>query len=162
MSRRNGSSPVIHRVLDFGAFSISVADGWEDITATLDDANAPLTVADPISGVGALQFSPAIYTGGRLPRVRSDDLTALLDEFAARHGLGDPFDRSTDSGGVAIEGASFHSGEDLIRAWYASDGKNVMLVTYCCEWSQRGREASQREIAVRSIRFAASAEHEIR
>ena len=153
---------MIPRALDFGAFSISVADGWEDITATLDDAKAPLTVADPISGVGALQFSPAMYEGGRLPRVRSDDLSALLDEFASRHGLGDPFDRSTDSDGVTIEGASFHLGEDLIRAWYASDGKNIMLVTYCCAWSQRGREASQREMTVRSIRFAASADHEIR
>ena len=142
------------RLLDLGAFSISVADGWEDITATLDDADAPLTVADPISGVGALQFSPAIYKGGRSPRVRPADLTAFLDEFASGHGLGAPFDRSSDSGAVAVEGASFRSGEDLIRAWYVSDGENVMLVTYVCEWGEREREASQREMAVRSIRFA--------
>jgi hypothetical protein len=152
---------VNHRVLDFGAFSISVAGGWEDITATLDDASAPLTVADPIAGVGALQFSSAISKAGQLPRVGSDDLSAMLDEFGSEHGLGDPFDRSSDSGEVAVEGASFHSNDDLIRVWYASDGKNVMFVTYCCEWSQRAREASHREMTVRSIRFAPSGDHEI-
>ena len=152
---------MIHRVLDFGEFFISVADGWEDITATLDDADAPWTVADPVSGVGALQLSPAIYKGGRLPRVGPQDLSALLDDFASRRGLDDPFDRSTYSNEVAIEGVSFHSGEDLIRVWYASDGKNIMLVTYVCEWCHRGREALQVEMAVRSIRFATATDHEI-
>jgi hypothetical protein len=153
---------VIHRVLDFGVFSISVADGWEDVTATLDDANAPLTVADPILGVGALQFSSAIYKGGRLPQVGPQDLCTLLEEFASRQGLGDPFDRSTYSDGVAVEGASFRSGEDLIRVWYACDGKSVMLVTYVCEWSEREREATQREMSVRSIRFTMPTDNEIR
>jgi hypothetical protein len=148
-------------MLDFGAFSISVADGWEDITGTLDDADAPLTVAEPTSGAGALQLSPAIYKGGRLPRVGPQDLRSLLDNFASRQGLGDPFDRSTYSDGVIVEGASYHSGEDLIRVWYASDGKSVMLVTYVCEWGQREREALQREMSVRSIRFAASADRGI-
>ena len=149
------------RVLDFGDFSISVADGWEDITATLNDADVPLTVADPVEGVGALQLSPAIYKGGRLPRVGPRDLSALLDEFASGRGLDDPFNRSAYSNGITIEAASFHSGEDLIRAWFASDGKNVMFVTYVCEWSQREREAAQVEMTARSIRFVLPENHEI-
>jgi len=153
---------VTHRVLDFGAFCLDVADGWEDITATLDDADAPLTLADPISGVGALQLSPAIYKGGRSPRVGPQDLRALLYEFASRQGLGDPFDRSTYSDETPIEGASFRSDEDLIRVWYASDGKNVMLATYVCEWCHGGQETPQAEMIVQSIRFAATADHEIR
>lgn len=149
-----------HRELDFGGFSLSVPDGWEDITATLDDADAPLTVADPISGVGALQFSPAIYEGGRSPGVGPQDLCSLLDDFASRQGLGSPFDRSTYSEGVIVEGASYHSGGDLIRIWYASDGKSVMLVTYVCEWTDREREASPREMSVRSIRFTVPTRNE--
>ena len=82
------------------------------------------------------------------------DLCSLLDDFASRQGLGDPFDRSAYSDVVIVEGASYHSGEDLIRVWYASDGKSVMLVTYVCEWTVREREASPREMSVRSIRFA--------
>jgi hypothetical protein len=84
----------------------------------------------------------------------------LLGEFASRQGLGDPFDRSAYSDGVIVEGASYHSGEDLIRVWYASDGKSVMLVTYVCEWAARQREASQREMSVRSIRFTMPAHNE--
>lgn len=153
---------MILRVLDFGAFAISVADGWEDITATLDDADAPRTIADPVSGVGALQLSAAMYEGGPMPRVGARDLSALLDEFADGRGLGGPLDRSSHSGGVAIEGASFRSGEDLIRAWYASDGENIMLATYVCKWCHRGREALQAEMAVRSIRFATRTNGEAR
>lgn len=153
---------MILRVLDFGAFSISVSEGWEDITATLDEADAPWTIADPVSGVGALQFSPAIYRGGPSPEVGPQDLCALLDEFASSRGLNDPFERLSYSNEVAIEGASFHSGEDLIRVWYVSDGDNVVLVTYVCEWRYRGREARQADIAVRSIPFATATGHESR
>ena len=142
-----------NRVLLCEGFSISIAEGWDDITATLDDADAPLTVADPKSGVGALQFSPAIYKSGRLPQVGPRDLSALLDEFASKQGLDDPFDRSIYPGEFAIEGASFHAGNDFIRVWYASDETNMMLVTYVCEWDHRDEEASERETAVRSIRF---------
>jgi hypothetical protein len=142
------------RLLDFGVFSMSVEDGWEDITASLEDADAPLTVADPVSGVGALQFSPAIYRSGVVPRVTPQDLCKFLDEFAFNQGLGEPFDRSSYAGEVAIEGASFHADSDLVRVWYISDGKSLILVTYLCDWDDRDREASEQETAVRSIRFA--------
>jgi hypothetical protein len=141
------------RALLFKHFSICVAEGWDDITASLDDPDAPSTIADPISGVGALQFSPAVYKSGRLPQICPRDLSELLHEFASKKGLDDPFDRSTYSGEVSIEGASYRSKGEFIRIWYASDGKNVMLVTYVCEWNSRNQEASESEGTVRSIRF---------
>jgi hypothetical protein len=142
------------RVLHCEGFSMSIAQGWEDITATLEHADVPLTVADPVSGVGALQLSPAIYQRGLAPQVSPQDVSALLDQFASNRDLADPFDRSKYSGEVAIEGASFHAGDDFIRVWYASDGDNVMLVTYVCDWDHRNTEAVEREMAVRSIRFS--------
>ena len=143
-----------NRLLRCKGFTISIAKGWDDITATLDDADAPLTVAHPAHGVGALQFSPAIYRSGLDPQVGPQDLSELLDEFASNQGLDDPFDRSAYSGEVIIEGASFHAGDDFIRAWYASDGKNVILCTYVCDWDNRFREVSEREMAVQSIHFS--------
>ena len=77
----------------------------------------------------------------------------MLDEFAESEELGEPFDRESRDGEIAIEGASYHSGDDFIRVWYASDGKSVLLVTYVCEWLVREQEAGEREMAVRSIRF---------
>jgi len=144
-----------NKLLRCEGFSIAVAEGWDDITETLDDADAPLTIADPTSGVGALQFSPAIYKSGRLPQVGPQDLSELLEEFASKQDWDDPFDRSTYPGEVAIEGASFQAGDDFIRVWYASDGKNVMLITYVCDWKCRDQEASEREMAIRSVRFDA-------
>jgi hypothetical protein len=141
------------KLLRFEGFSIAVRDGWDDITETLDDAGAPLTIADLTSGVGALQFSPAIYESGRLPEVGPQDLSELLEEFASKQDWDDPFDRSTYPGEVSIEGASFQSGDDFIRVWYASDGKNVMLITYVCDWNCRDLEASEREMVIRSVHF---------
>ena len=43
-----------NKLLHCEGFSIAVTDGWGDITETLNDPNAPLTIADPASGVGAL------------------------------------------------------------------------------------------------------------
>ncbi|MBV8398550.1 MAG: hypothetical protein JOZ17_07405 [Acetobacteraceae bacterium] len=119
----------------------------------MDDVDSPLTIADPVAGVGALQFSPAIYKAGRLPQIGPEDLSELLDEFACKQGLEGPFDHSIYPGEVAIEGASFHAEDDLIRVWYATDGKNVMLITYVCNWDYRDQEACEREMIVRSVRF---------
>jgi hypothetical protein len=133
--------------------SFSISEHWADVTDALEDVNAPLTVADPVSGVGALQLSPALYRGGQSPQVMPHDLTELLDEFAAERGLDEPFERTVYRGEVTIEGASFHAGDDFIRVWYGSDGRNVVLVTYVCEWNHRDRESGEREMAIRSIRF---------
>jgi hypothetical protein len=144
---------MMSRMLTYEGFSISVAEGWDDITSTLEDPDAPLTVANPDSGVGALQFTPALYKSGAVPQVGSEELGELLDDFASKQGLGEPFDRLSYSGEIAIEGASFHSDDDLIRVWYVSDTQSVMLATYVCDWKEREREAAEREMTVRSIRF---------
>jgi hypothetical protein len=141
------------KISSFECFSVSLAEGWDDITATLENPDLPLTIANPNSGVGALQFSPAIYKGGALPHVTSKDLSDLLNDFAATRGMQSPFDRVTYAGDTFMVGESFHSGNDFIRVWYSSDSKNLMLVTYVCEWKQRDIEAETREMTVRSIRF---------
>jgi hypothetical protein len=141
------------RTVSIGRITLAVAEGWDEITATLEDSNAPATLADPDSGVGALQFSPAIYEGGAMPHVTSQDLCDLLSEFAVSRGLELPFDHVIYADDPFVVGASFHSESDFIRVWYCSDGKNIILATYVCEWNQRDIEAESRELAVRSIRF---------
>src|SRR5437868_5708727 len=144
------------RKLLYPGFCVAVANGWDDITATLEEADPPITIADPVSGVGALQLSPAIYESGRLPGITPESLSEMLEEFASSEGFDEPFDRIGCTGEVAMEGASFRAGEDFIRVWYVSDGTNVILITYVCEWEQREVEASEREMIVHSIRFEGS------
>jgi len=139
--------------LSIGCLSLTVAEGWEEITATVDSPDSPLTIADPNSGVGALQFSPAIYKAGVLPNVTSQDLFEMLSQFAASRGLESPFDQAAYPGDTFAVGESFRIGTDFVRVWYCSDGKNIVLVTYVCDWSQKDSEAEQREMAIRSIRF---------
>lgn len=143
--------------LDLGFFNITVPVDWDNITSTLDEANPPLTVANPEAGVGALQFSSANYKGGKLPDVRLQDLTELLSDFAVNRDLGEPFDSIASPDGLAIAAASFQSGDDLIRVWFVSDGKSVILATYVSDWDQRDSEAGAREAVVRSIRFKSGA-----
>jgi hypothetical protein len=142
-------------LLKFDDFSVTVADGWDDVTDSLEDPGAPLTVADPVAGVGALQFSVAVYESGVLPHVSSTDLKQMLAEMAASRRLRGPFDQRDYPGRVAIVGQSYHDGEDFVRIWYGSDGKNVMLMTYVCDWSQREREHDVREMTVLSLQFRA-------
>jgi hypothetical protein len=142
--------------LAIGFLSFSVPEGWDDITATLETPGSPLTVANPDSGVGALQFSPAIYKEGTFPHLTIHDIVEMLSQFASSHGLESPFDRSSYLGETFSVGESFHSGTDFVRVWYCSDGKNVVLVTYVCDWSQKDREAEEREMTIRSIRFNSS------
>lgn len=141
------------RQLSIGSLSLAVPEGWDDITATLESPDPASTIADPNSGVGALQFSTAIYKAGALPQVTSQNLSEMLDEFAASRDLGGPFDRAVYQGPIFAVGESFQSGTDFVRVWYCSDGKNIVLVTYVCDWSQRDCEAEAREMTVRSLRF---------
>jgi hypothetical protein len=141
------------KTLEFGSFRMSAADEWEDITASLDDRDAPFTVARSKRGVGAIQFSPAIYRGGPTPSLSPKELGTMLAEFGNRRHLGEPFDNVPFSGSVFGIGSSFRSGNEFVRVWYLSDGQNVMLATYVCDWSKRFDESEDREEIVRSVRF---------
>jgi hypothetical protein len=139
--------------LDLGPFGLLAGDEWEDITDSLSDPNAPFTLARPARGVGALQFSPAVHRSGPVPSPSVEDLEALLARFAVRHGFGEQIDIAHFSHTVYGVGASFRSGDDLVRVWYVSDGKNIMLITYICEWSDRLHETGVCDEMVKSITF---------
>lgn len=142
------------RRIQFPGFSLSAYENWVDITDSLHDDNAPCTVAKPEHGVGALQFSPALYRHGPVPSPSIVDLAAMITEFARSHELAEPFAKSTFSEAVAGAGASYRVGDEFIRVWYLSDGKNIMLVTYVCDWDRRHQEAEEAEGVVRSVEFA--------
>jgi hypothetical protein len=141
------------REITYEGFSLRVPHGWRDITAELDTPSAPLTIAEPVSGVGALQFSIAIYKGGRQPQITRAVLANLLDQNRSNHCLGDAFERSSQDAPLHVEAASYHKETDFVRVWYASDAINVIFATYTCAWEDRDREAREREIVVGSIRF---------
>ncbi|MFO1019540.1 MAG: hypothetical protein U0903_02390 [Planctomycetales bacterium] len=132
---------------------LDLPDGWGDITATLDDPNAPLTIAKFDSGVGALQISTALYKSGSLPRISTQDLSQFLSEFAATQKLESPFNRIESLGDTTILAENFRSGDDYIRVWYCTDGTNLALVTYICDWTLQTTESQVVEEIISSIHF---------
>lgn len=141
------------RRLQFGGFCITAGAEWEDITASLQERDPPITVARSKDGVGAIQFSPAIYRSGPVPSPKVEDLRSMLSEFAERRALGEGFDSVPFTGSIFGIGLSFHSADDFVRAWYLSDGKNIMLVTYVCDWCSRLEESQECERIVWSVQF---------
>jgi hypothetical protein len=141
------------RKIEFPGFSIRADQEWEDITHTIGGANKPFTLGRPTAGVGALQFSPGLYRSGPLPSPSPADLLSMAEEFGRSHSLGTPYDRISEEGAVSVAGLSFHSGTDFIRVWFLSDGKNVMLATYVCDWGDQGAELASCERIVKSVDF---------
>jgi len=112
----------------FADVRISLLEGWADITDDLPEGTPP-TLAKP-EGVGALQFSVAKYQAGARPNVSQDDLDALLVEFAKSRALGPASNLERGQGASQRVGATFFREDDLVRAWYLTNGQDVALVTY--------------------------------
>lgn len=117
-----------------------------------EEADAPYTLAKA-NGVGALQFSPALYRGGPAPSHTVSQLLKMVEDFGVERGLGRAFDKETNQNTITIVGASYDSGDDFIRAWNVSDGRSFVLVTYVCRWGSEIKELMDCEKILKSVRF---------
>jgi hypothetical protein len=140
----------------FGGLALDATPGWTDITDDIEGDDKPFTLAKP-DGVGALQFSPALYRGGAVPSPSANDLLEMVREFGHGRRLGEPLDEALQEGRPASAGASYHSDSDFVRVWYVSDGSNIALVTYVCERGHEEAELEECEQVVRTIQFVCDA-----
>jgi hypothetical protein len=142
------------RQITLGPVQLTVPEDWADITDELEGEDNPYTIADPLGGVGALQLSLGLFQGGTVPNPSERDLRNMVLRFGEEQGLGSALDDSTFTKESLVGvGMSFHSGEDLIRAWCVSDGTNFALLTYTCTWGEQDRESSLCEAIVQSLQF---------
>lgn len=125
---------------------VDVPDGWEDITESV------WTLARP-DGVGALQFSVALYSDGEPPNPSLEQLLEMVEDFAKTRGLGAPQAVRVVSEPLLSAAASFRWGDDFVRVWYVSDRLNFALVTYVCEAGQEWKELSDCEEIVKTLEF---------
>ena len=140
--------------IDLGGIEVSAPASWYDITDEVEGENPPYTLAEPEEGVGALQFSSAIHKGGVVPAPSPDDLRNMALDFGKRRSLGDAFDQQIFANGMLRgAGVSYRWEEDFIRVWYVSDGRNLVFITYVCDWVSRDRELSTCGNIVKSLRF---------
>jgi hypothetical protein len=142
--------------LRFPGFSILVDPRWSDTTQSLQDPNAPFTVEDREKGVGALQFSAALYRSGECPAPTPQALLDLVKDFGRRRNLGSPSDAVMFQEKVVGAAASYRIKGDFVRVWYVSDGKNILLITYLSEWAKRFQEKKEYERIPREVSFGES------
>lgn len=137
----------------FADVRISLPIGWVDVSDDMPEGTPP-TLAKP-EGVGALQFSVGRYRSGANPQVSLEDLDALLTEFAATRSLGLAADIERGTSASHYVGGSFLNGDDLIRAWYLTNGSDVALVTYVAAATSgdAAAELADAGTIVRSIDF---------
>jgi hypothetical protein len=108
-------------------FSFDVPDDWCDITPE-DDESYPFTIARE-GGVGAIQFSFALWVGGKKPAIGAEKLHEMFARFCETQAL--PIEcRSFNSAAGSAIGGSCITPEALSGAWYVSDGVNVALITF--------------------------------
>lgn len=142
--------------VEFAGLRMLLPQGWYDITDGVEAEEVPFTLARD-DGVGALQFSTAFYRSGKIPDPSVDDLREMRQQLAATHGvtkIGDLVEATTP---IRLSAASYRGPESFTRIWYLSNGRDLALVTYTCEWEHRGLEQEEYEAIVASIRFPTSA-----
>jgi hypothetical protein len=142
------------KVVNFDGLTLNVPIGWAEISNEAFNDYAPVTLADPKEGVGALQISIAQYSSGKKPKIELAALEQMISEFAIAQELGDFFDQNIFAGMVFGIGRGFHSGSFMVWVWYCSDGTSVALVTYLCDWQDRDKEFSIITDVVSSLRFS--------
>lgn len=135
-----------------GGLLVTAVEGWLDVTEQIETHDPPFTLTKP-EGVGAIQFSVATYEQGAIPDITLESLRQLLADFALSRELGrgvNPFESETP---LLISARSFDYDSNFLRAWYCSDGRNIVLVTYVCEKGSENGELSDCERMVADLRF---------
>jgi hypothetical protein len=143
--------------VEFPSFTVNLPPGWVDITADVETDDPPATIARN-DGVGALQFSVALYESGPRPRGDVEELQELLESFAESHGWTSRSDATRESSPRGLVAASFRPGDDFVRVWYVSESGNFAFATYTCAASDVSPgELAEAEWVVRSVSFGGKA-----
>jgi hypothetical protein len=136
----------------FDKFAVRVPSGWNDITPMVEADDPPYTLAHE-DGVGALQFSVALYESGPIPDPTPAVLKEMVEEFGRKRGLGEPSAVICETGQLRLAAGSFAWGEDFLRVWQVSDGRSFAFITYTCAVESARMELASCERIVRSIVF---------
>ena len=110
----------------------------------------------PRSGRRGTPVPLAVYVAGPAPKPSMNDLLEMVTSFAESRGLGTPSEVALEGGPLCLAAGSFTWGEDFLRVWQVSDGRNFAFVTYTGESGQEQRELDECERIVRSLQFRGS------
>jgi hypothetical protein len=112
----------------FAGVRFELSEEWCDITANLDPG-APPTLARE-DGVGAIQFSVAKYKSGVQPAITEIALKKMLLDLFKSNQLADVEPAVLQGSRCFGVSATSAQTDEVIRAWYLSNGTDIALVTY--------------------------------
>jgi hypothetical protein len=141
----------------FNGTWICLIEPWLDITDEIAPGSPPTLARGP-NGNGALQFTIARYKEGPLPNFTTQALLDLLKKFGKAKEFQNKKNLGVETLRNTIVSADFTIGNDLVRAYYVSDGKNLCLATYLCDQNLAGipQELKEADQIVGSMEFEPS------
>jgi len=115
--------------VQFAGVLLELEGDWRDITDTLPAGTPPTLALE--NGIGALQFSVALYNKGKPPDMQNSHLERFLYFFEDAQS----FERKSktiqfegkDTFGLSCE---YDLPSSFIIVWYVSDGMNLAFLTY--------------------------------
>ncbi|MER8751895.1 hypothetical protein NKH57_21900 [Mesorhizobium sp. M1050] len=141
-------------IVQFYGVTFDMPTGWEDITDNLP-AGSPPTLAKA-SGVGAVQFSIATYHSGKNPNVNFNDLRSFMIEFCQNNSIDSKDISSAKNNNIMCVGLASKTEDETLSAWYLSNGKDVVFVTYVASSEDAGRinkELTEAKTMISSMSF---------
>lgn len=128
-------------LVTFAGVRFELSEEWCDVTGDLDPG-APSTLARE-DGVGAIQFSVAKYKSGEKPSITETVLKDMLLDLFKSNQLADVEPAILQGSRCFGVSATSAQTDEVIRAWYLSNGTDIALVTY----TGTGDPACQAELA---------------
>lgn len=112
----------------FAGVRIELPSDWADISADLPLGASP-TLAK-LLGNGALQFRVWQHFPQRAGAIGALDAKNAVSAFAENFGLGAPSEIESGFAARNFAIATYQHGNDIIRVWCFTGGRNVALLTY--------------------------------
>lgn len=130
---------------------LDTPSAWLDITEDLEP-DSPFTLAKT-DGVGAFQISVATQTGGAPAMIELSSLKKIFMEFVRSQKLIGGFNR-LESPNPLLVAESFQMGDQFVRVWYYSNGRDLALATYVSVQGDEKSEIADCDEIVSSFRFS--------
>ncbi len=142
------------KAMAYPGLALQCPSHWDDITDQVDGDDVPITLADFDSGVGALQFTVALYKDGELPEIDEPTIREMLAEYAENLQLGTPTEVASYDGKLDGAQATYHINEDFLSLWFLTDGTNLIMASYNCDWPSREVEWDTVEQIMATVEIA--------
>lgn len=133
-------------------FTVQTPEHWFDVTTELEANSPPTLVAE--EGLGELQVSVEKLTAEKTVQFTTEQLRAMLKDFATSHKLGTPRDIVTQDSPRSQLAANFTWDSDFLRVWYLAEPNKLAFLTYTCEKNAAfATELQEVEEIVKSLKF---------